>query len=42
MAEKHNVNQILDLARSLIQQIQNLIDNKNEHPMTTAGVEKNM
>lgn len=30
MAEKHNTAQILDLARNLIQQIQNLIDNKND------------
>lgn len=31
MAEKHDVNQMLELARSLIQQIQNLIDNKNDN-----------
>ena len=31
MAEKHNTTQILDLARNLIQQIQNLIDSKNDN-----------
>lgn len=30
MAEKHNITQILELARTLIQQIQNLIDSKND------------
>lgn len=31
MAEKHNTTQILDLARNLIQQIQNLIESKNDN-----------
>lgn len=30
MAEKHNIVEILELARNLIRQLQNLIDNKND------------
>ena len=31
MAEKHQIEGILDLARNLVQQIQDLIYNKDEH-----------
>ncbi|CAF0919945.1 unnamed protein product [Brachionus calyciflorus] len=30
MAEKHNISEILELARNLVKQLQNLIDNKND------------
>lgn len=30
MAEKHNIDEILELARNLIRQLQSLIDNKND------------